>query len=161
MQGPAPCYLGHAATTTMAMRRRTITTSIPAGGKSERENQIKLCNDTRCTAPLMMLYPTLLLVCFIKLTYLSNLFLAGTWGTREKNDLFYLWRLLLPDRRICACSCHLWINLYGSTDLALSILVKIQTSSSRAAWSWFETGPQRRDVEQPQGKTLGRGKKPT
>lgn len=103
----------------------------------------------------------LLLGRFIKLTYLSNLFLSGTWGTWEKNDLFYLWRLLLLDRRICACSCHLWINLYGSTDLALTILVRIQTSSSRAAWSWFETDSQRRDVEQTQGKRLGRGKKPT
>lgn len=81
--------------------------------ENQRESQIKLCNDTRCTAPLMMLYPILLLVCFIKLTYLSNLFLSGTWGTREKNDLFYLWRLLLLDRRICACSCHLWINLFN------------------------------------------------
>lgn len=96
----------------------------------------------------------LLLVCFIKLTHLSNLFLSGTWGPREKNDdLFYLWRLLLLDRRICACSCHLWINLYGSTDLALTILVKIQMSSSRVGWSWFETDSERRDVEQAQGKT--------
>lgn len=128
--------------------------------ENQRENQIKLHNDKNCSAPLMMLHLILLLVCFIKLTHLSNLFLSGTWGPREKNDLFYLWRLLLLDRRICACSCHLWINLYGSTDLALTILVKIQMSSSRAAWSWFETDSERRDVEQAQGKRLGRGKKP-
>lgn len=98
----------------------------------ERERQIKLYNDRNST-PLMILYPMPLLDCFVNpasVTYLSDLFLSETWGTRAKNDLFYLWRLLLLDRRICTSPCHLWINLYGSTDLALIKLVKIQTPSS-------------------------------
>lgn len=100
--------------------------------ENQRERQIKLYNDRNST-PLMILYPMPLLDCFVNpasVTYLSDLFLSETWGTRAKNDLFYLWRLLLLDRRICTSPCHLWINLYGSTDLALIKLVKIQTPSS-------------------------------
>lgn len=41
------------------------------------------------------------------------------------------------------------------------IWLEMQTSSGRAAWSWFETDSERRDPEQTQGKTLGRTKKPT
>lgn len=129
--------------------------SPPASLQEENEKKSKIKLQIRQSALHIDDGVSNSVACLLHETNLRILILSGTWGW-EKNELFNLWRLLLLDRRICACSCHLWINFYGS-DLAGTILVKIQTSSSWAAWSWFETDSQRRDVE---GKTFGRGKKP-